>query len=295
MSKAMAGSGDERDPLLSELGQRVRSLRERRGMARKALASAAGISERHLANLEYGTGNASVLVLADVASALEAPLAALLGDVTTASPEWLLIREMLEPCSEEQLHDVRKLIANHLGIGQADAGRSRRVALIGLRGAGKTSLGRKLAEHLGFPFIEVGKEIEQVAGCRVGEIQALYGVNAYRRYEKRALEHIIQSNPEAVIAAPGGLVSEAASFNLLLNNCTTVWLQATPEDHMSRVVEQGDMRPIDASSEAMDDLRGILASRVAFYSKAEFHLDTSSQGFERTLQALIGIVKTVLG
>ena len=147
--------------------------------------------------------------------------------------------------------------------------RSPRVALIGLRGAGKSTLGQRLADDLGFPFVELSREIEKFAGCSVTEIQALYGQNAYRRYERRALEEAIQIYPEAVIATPGGLVSDAATFNLLLAHCTTVWLQAEPEDHMKRVTAQGDLRPMAASKEAMEDLKGILAGRAAFYSKAE--------------------------
>ena len=172
--------------------------------------------------------------------------------------------------------------------------RSERVALVGLRGAGKSSLGAMLAEDLGFPFVELSREIEKFAGCSISEIQALYGQNAYRRYERRALEEAIQIYPEAVIATPGGIVSDPATFNQLLAHCTTVWLQATPEDHMKRVVAQGDLRPMAASKEAMEDLKGILAGRAAFYSKADFTLDTSAQPLEATFAALRGIVRSAL-
>ena len=169
-----------------------------------------------------------------------------------------------------------------------------RVALIGLRGAGKSTLGEMLARDLGFPFVELSREIEKFAGCTISEIQALYGQNAYRRYERRAMEEAIQIYPEAVIATPGGLVSDAATFNLLLSHCTTVWLQATPEDHMARVAAQGDMRPMAASREAMDDLRGILAGRAAFYSKAELQLDTSAQPLDETFVLLRRLVHEAL-
>ncbi|ODV11738.1 MAG: transcriptional regulator [Rubrivivax sp. SCN 70-15] len=294
--------GDEgeeaKNPFLVALGERARALRARRGMTRRSLATAAGVSERHLANLEYGVGNVSILVLLDVARALQCPLAELLGDLTTRSPEWLMLRELLENRDEATLHRVRVAVGEMLGTGGANASggrqRSPRVALIGLRGAGKSTLGAMLAEDLGFPFVELSREIEKFAGCSVDEIQGLYGQNAYRRYERRALEEAIQIYPEAVIATPGGIVSDPANFNLLLAHCTTVWLQADPEDHMRRVVAQGDMRPMAASREAMADLKSILAGRAAFYSKAELRLDTSAQPLDATFQALRTLVREAL-
>jgi XRE family aerobic/anaerobic benzoate catabolism transcriptional regulator len=291
-------SGEDKNPFLVGLGERVRALRSRRGMTRRAVALAADVSERHLANLEYGIGNVSMLVLLQVAGALQCSLAELIGDVTTRSPEWLLLREMLEHRDEATLKRVRVVVGEMLGMGGANAegqgARSSRVALVGLRGAGKSTLGQRLADDLGFPFVELSREIEKFAGCSVNEIQSLYGQNAYRRYERRALEEAIQIYPEAVIATPGGLVSDAATFNLLLAHCTTVWLQAAPEDHMKRVAAQGDLRPMAASKEAMEDLKGILAGRAAFYSKAELRLDTSAQPLEPTFHALRIMVRKAL-
>lgn len=282
------------NPLLTALGERVRTLRARRGLTRKALAQAADVSERHLANLEYGVGNPSLLVLQQVAGALQCSLAELVGDVTTSSPEWLLIREMLESRSEADLHRARIAIGDLFGTGGDPSQRQRRIALIGLRGAGKTTLGQMLADDLDAPFIELSREIEKVAGYSIREIHDLYGTGAYRRYERRALEEVIQIHPDAVIATPGGLVSEAGTFNLLLSHCTTVWLQAEPEDHMGRVAEQGDMRPMAASKEAMEDLRRILAGRSAFYSKADLTLDTSQQPLEQSFQSLRAMVRNHL-
>jgi XRE family aerobic/anaerobic benzoate catabolism transcriptional regulator len=282
-------------PFLAALGERVKALRGRRGMTRKALSLAADVSERHLANLEYGEGNASILVLLQVAGALQCSLAEIIGDPTTASTEWLLLRELLDGRDEATLHRVRVAVGEMLGTGGGNRARSPRVALIGLRGAGKSTLGDLLAEDLGFPFVELSREIEKFAGCSISEIQGLYGVNAYRRYERRALEEAIQIYPEAVIATPGGLVSDAASFNLLLAHCTTVWLAADPEDHMKRVAAQGDLRPMAASREAMEDLKGILAGRASFYSKAEFRLDTSAAPLEQTFQSLRLLVRDALG
>jgi XRE family aerobic/anaerobic benzoate catabolism transcriptional regulator len=295
---APAGADDGRHPFLAALGERVRALRSRRGMTRKALATAADVSERHLANLEYGVGNASILILLQVAQALQCSLAELLGDATASSPEWLLLRELLEGRDEATLRRARIAVGELLGTGGRSAARSSRIALIGLRGAGKSTLGQQLADDLGFPFVELSREIEQFAGCTVNEIQALYGQNAYRRYERRALEEAIQIYPEAVIATPGGLVSDAATFNQLLAHCTTVWLQADPEDHMKRVLAQGDTRPMGgaaASKEAMDDLKSILAGRAPFYSKADLRLDTSAQPLPETFALLRKIVREALG
>ena len=275
-----------RNPFLEALGERVRTLRSRKGMTRRAVAVAADVSERHLANLEYGTGNVSVLVLLQVAQALQCSLAELLGDVTTTSPEWLLIRELLSKRSEADLRRARVQLSDMFGEGGNAQERKNRIALIGLRGAGKTSLGQRLADDLGFPFIELSRDIEQFAGCQISEIHNLYGANAYRRYERRALEEAIQIYPEVVIATPGGLVSDSGNFNLLLSHCTTVWLQADAADHMGRVAAQGDMRPMAASREAMEDLKRILEGRSAFYSKADMTINTSGRTEDQAFASL---------
>ncbi|HEY6354633.1 MAG TPA: helix-turn-helix transcriptional regulator [Burkholderiaceae bacterium] len=289
-----AARPNEREPLLLALGERARSLRARRGLTRKAVAQLAGVSERHLANLESGTGNASILILQQVAQALQCSLAELVGDVTTSSPEWLLIRELLEPRSESDLRRARIALGEMFGTrGDAQA-RNHRIALVGLRGAGKSTLGQMLADDLDYPFVELSREIEKFAGCTIREIHDLYGTNAYRRYERRALEEAIQIYPEVVIATPGGIVSDAATFNELLAHCTTVWLKAEPEDHMQRVAAQGDMRPMAASAEAMDDLKRILAGRLPFYAKADLSFDTSAQPLEQAFQALRALVRRTL-
>jgi XRE family aerobic/anaerobic benzoate catabolism transcriptional regulator len=284
-----------KNPLLVALGERVRNLRAQRGLTRKTLAVAADVSERHLANLEYGTGNASILVLQQVATALQCSLAELLGDVTTSSPEWLLIREMLERRSEPDLRRARLALSEMLDASSKDAARSGRIALIGLRGAGKSTLGQMLADDLDVPFVELSREIEKLAGCSVREIHDLYGTNAYRRYERRAMEEVVQIYSEVVIATPGGLVSDPATFNQLLAHCTTVWLQAAPEEHMGRVAAQGDTRPMAASKEAMDDLRRILSGRAAFYSKADLSIDTSGEALSQSFERLRAAVRPLLG
>lgn len=282
-----------KNPFLVSLGERVRDLRARRGLTRKAVAVAADVSERHLASLEYGEGNVSILVLLQVADALQCSLAELIGDVTTSSPEWLLLREMLSTRGEADLRHVREQISGLFGT-TLDASRTNRIALIGLRGAGKTTLGQRLAKDLGYAFIELSREIEKFAGCSISEIHNLYGTNAYRRYERRALEEAIQIYPEVIIATPGGLVSDSATLNELLSHCYTVWLQAKPEDHLSRVAAQGDMRPMAGSAEAIDDLKLILEGRTPFYAKADMTFNTSTQSLEETFQNLRARIRAVI-
>ena len=289
MASASVAEGEEagKSPLLQALGERVRNLRARRGLTRRSLASSAQVSERHLANLEYGTGNVSILVLEQIAQALQCSMAELLGDVTASSAEWLLLRELLEGRGEADLRRVRLAAGEILGTASSgDPNKASRIALIGLRGAGKSTLGRMLADHLNVPFLELNQEIERVAGCSVREIYDLYGAGAYRRYERRALEEAVQIYSDVVIATPGGIVSDPATFNELLSHCTTVWLQARPEEHMGRVVAQGDTRPMAANPEAMDDLRRILDGRYAFYSKADHVIDTSGKTLQQSLRQL---------
>jgi XRE family aerobic/anaerobic benzoate catabolism transcriptional regulator len=279
---------DDKDAFLASLGERTRALRARRGLTRKSLAQAAGVSERHIANVEMGVGNASVQFLRQVAQVLNCSLAELVGDETASSPEWLMIREILRGRSEAELGQVRGTLAAMFGAPASPSARRQRIALVGMRGSGKSSLGRMLADDAGLPFVELNREIEALAGCEVSEIHSLYGERAYRRHERRALEEAIQAHPRAVIATPGGIVSEPATFNLLLAHCHTVWLRATPEEHMGRVRAQGDTRPMGKSghAEAMADLRRILDSRTPFYSKADTVFDTSGRTLDAAFKGL---------
>lgn len=291
---------DAKDPFLAALGERVRALRARRGLTRKGLAKAAQVSERHLANIEMGVGNASVQFLRPLAQALNCSLAELVGDETASSPEWLMIREMLRGRSEAELTLARASLVKLFDKQTGSLSRGQRIALIGLRGAGKSTLGRMLAERRKLPFIELSRSIEQLAGCTMSEIHALYGPAAYQRYEKRALEEAIASHAGAVIATPGGIVSDPATFNSLLSHCHSIWLRATPEEHMSRVLAQGDTRPMAGSAgasgnqEAMNDLRHILDSRTPFYAKADGVLDTSGLDVEVAANILSEQVQRLL-
>ncbi len=277
----------EKDPFLTALGERVRLLRARRGLTRKALAMLADVSERHVANVETGVGNASIQFLRQLCTVLNCSLAEMTGDETASSPDWLMIREILRGRSDEELARARAALGELFDKPASEATRRQRIALIGLRGAGKSSLGRKLAQTLGVPFIELSAQIEMLAGCSIDEIHSLYGQTAYRRYEQRALEEVIRAHARVVIATPGGIVSEPGTFNLLLTHCYTVWLKASPEEHMSRVLAQGDRRPMSGNREAMDDLKRILESRAQFYSKADKTFDTSDMPAERAFSRLL--------
>jgi XRE family aerobic/anaerobic benzoate catabolism transcriptional regulator len=276
--------------LLSGLGRRVKLLRARRGMTRRVLAGEADVSERHLANLESGTGNVSILVLAQVAQALNCPLAELLGDETTSSPEWLSIRRLLQGRGAAEIERALRSLSELFGggVGQAARLRERRIALIGLRGAGKSTLGQMLAARLGYPFVELRSEITRLAGCAPVEIQALYGSNAYRRYERQALEETLQTHTSCVIATAGGLVGDTATFETLLTHCFTVWLRATPEDHFNRVLSQGDLRQLPGNRNGVDDIRLTLESRAGFYAKADMGFDTSGKTLEEAFSGLAG-------
>ena len=288
-AKGSASDLEEADAaFLTEVGAAIREARAQRGMSRKALAASAGVSERYLAEVESYGGNPSIVFLRRVASALGMPLLTML-ESGGARSEQKLIRRFLDGLPAERLEEVLRRLTEEFG--QTELVRRRRISLIGLRGAGKTTLGRALAKDLRRPFIELDQEIERDAGMSLSEVFHLYGQAGYRKIERRCLDRIIDSQEDIVLTVGGGIVSEPETYELLLLNCFTVWVKAAPEEHMSRVVEQGDMRPMSGHSAAMQDLRDILTSREPLYGKADVQLDTSGKTVEQsfnTLKQLVG-------
>lgn len=275
----------EENSYLLTLGERIRDSRARRGMTRKILAQDSGVSERYLAQLETGHGNVSIILLRQIAHAMGLPLVDLVREEPEPPIDLTLLIQFLTRLPPKKLTQARNLLMGAFGE-TAKTDRHHRIALVGLRGAGKSTLGRMLAGHLGVPFIELAREIEREAGTSLSEIFSLYGQAAYRRYERRCLESVIEQNERFVLSTGGSLVSEPATFDTLISHCFTVWIKATAEEHMERVIAQGDYRPMNDNTEAMEDLRRILAGRGAFYSKADAVVDTSGKSVEQSFEEL---------
>lgn len=268
----------------AEVASRIRSARARTGFTRKQLAVASGVSQRYLAHLEAGAGNPSIGMLLAIAEALDIAMADLLPMGGERDLMVGRVAQLLRRLPPERVREV----LNRLGEAPENAdGKGRRIALIGLRGAGKTSLGKALAERLDAPFYEISKEVEHRYGGSIGLLLEINGTGALRRYEADVLDEICRKHTDAVIAAPGAIVADGKLYDQLLRSTWTVWLQARPEDHMERVVAQGDLRPMTGNRTAMDDLKAILAARKADYDRADFRIDTSAQDFNHTLDLLM--------
>ncbi len=284
---AVSGSYDG-NSYLARLGARVRTLRSQRGMTRKALSQHAKVSERYLAQLEAGKGNGSIELLRRVAKAIGVPIAQLVHDGPDQPVEVALLVQQLERLPPERLAEFRKLITDQPR--QTDDARGRRVALIGLRGAGKTTLGHELAGRLEVPFIELDREIERRSGASLSEIFDMFGQETFRRAERDALEEVLSREPAFVMATSGSIVTEPATLERLLTACRTVWVKAEPAEHMARVMQQGDMRPMAHSARAMQDLNAILDSRKPLYAKAEIAISTTGKTPEASVADLLRAV-----
>ena len=287
LARAKAAPGHDSDPYLRRLGERVRTLRHQRGITRKALAQHAKVSERYLAQLEVGKGNCSIVLLRLIARAIGLPVTQLVHDGAEPPLDLVLLTQFLERLPPDMLVEARKLVTEHFSSPSEDR---RRIALIGLRGGGKSTLGRLLAEHLDVPFIELDREIERRSGANLSEIFDMFGQETFRRAEREALDEVLRRHPHFVIATSGSIVTEPGTLELLLASCFTIWVRAEPEEHMKRVMAQGDMRPMANNARAMEDLVSILKSREPLYAKAEAVLATTGKTPEQNLAELLRVI-----
>jgi XRE family aerobic/anaerobic benzoate catabolism transcriptional regulator len=281
--------GDVRD-YLDRLGERVRRLRNQRGMTRKALAQHAEVSERYLAQLESGDGNISIVLLRRIARAMGTQLSQLVSEQSDPPLDAVLFSQFIERLPPQAAKEARELVLRHFGAAPADARRSR-IALIGLRGGGKSTLGKMLAAKRGVPFIELDREIERLTGASLSEIFDMFGQETFRRAERDALNDVLARHDRFVMATSGSIVTDSATLELLTSFCFTVWMRAEPDQHMSRVVAQGDLRPMTSNPRAMDDLVSILQSREPLYAKAEASLDTTGRSPQQSLAELIKLTQ----
>jgi len=287
--KRVRPNGRGGDPYLRRLGERLRTLRNQRGMTRKALAAHARVSERYLAQLEAGKGNGSIVLLRRIASAIGLPVTQLLHDGAEPPLDFVLLSQFLERLSPPALANARKLLLKHFSE-PSEGLRRRRIALIGLRGGGKSTLGRLLAERLDVPFIELDREIERRSGANLSEIFDMFGQETFRRAEREAFNEVLSQHLHFVIATSGSIVTEPSTLELLLASCFTIWVRAEPEEHMRRVMAQGDMRPMANNARAMEDLVSILKSREPLYAKAEAVITTSGKTPEQNLVELLRLI-----
>jgi XRE family aerobic/anaerobic benzoate catabolism transcriptional regulator len=286
----MTQDSDPESGFLEQLGQRVRTMRSLRGMSRKVLAKVSGISERYIAQLESGKGNVSIVLLRRVSNAMGAHLEDMIPSAEQA-PDWAVIRDLLRKASADQIAHAKDILGGATAEQRASfAG----IALIGLRGAGKSTLGRMLAKRIGWSFVELNKELERENGLSVAEIIALYGQEGFRRMEQTALKALLARKELMVLATGGGIVSEPLTFDLILSSFYTIWVKAEPEEHMARVRKQGDLRPMADDRSAMAELRNILLSREPLYARASAVVDTAGLSVDTAAARLYDAVTPML-
>jgi XRE family transcriptional regulator, aerobic/anaerobic benzoate catabolism transcriptional regulator len=272
--------------LLISVGERVRNARARMGMPRRLLAEKSGVSQRYLAQLEAGQGNISIALLLRISLALGFRIEWLVGEDDPWTSEIVSIASLLRTASPAQRERIRAILVPE----SPRLRRAQRIAFIGLRGAGKSTLGRLVAAELGLQFKELNDEIQEAGGMPAGEVMALYGPEGYRHLERQSLERVVSVRDRVLLAVAGGIVSQPDTFKYLLANFHTVWLKAEPEEHMARVRGQGDDRPMAGNPHAMAELRSILKSRELLYAQAEVHVDTSRATLKESQQALVDVI-----
>ncbi|MFL4976874.1 MAG: helix-turn-helix transcriptional regulator [Xanthobacteraceae bacterium] len=288
--KSIPGASGDLGGYLTRLGERVRTIRSRRAMSRKALAKHSDVSERYLAQLEGGTGNCSIVLLRRIAHALSVPVTELIDDRPERSVESLLMMQLIDRLSPAQAAEAREFLLSRFDGAMSELRRGR-IALIGLRGGGKSTLGRLIADELGCPFIELDREVERESGMGLSELFEMFGQATFRRMERAALEAVLEKHPRFVLATGGGLVTEPATFELLLASCFTVWVKAQPQEHMQRVMDQGDLRPISGHARAIDELVAILASREPLYAKADATIETTDVTPDQAMRRLLKLLR----
>lgn len=282
-----SGSDDPVSALIPRVGERVRQARERKGIPRRVLSEISGVSPRYLAQLEAGEGNISIGLLQRVAVALDHRIEWLVGEDDPWTSQALRVADLFRSASPE----MQDAVLNTLSPEPQETMRAHRICLVGLRGAGKSTLGAMAGAALDLPFVELNREIEQQSGMPVEEVMALYGQEGYRRLEAQAVDQVIDQHDRMILAVAGGIVAEPDTYNTLLNHFHTIWIKTSPDEHMARVRAQGDERPMAGNPEAMQQLKSILTSREALYGKALAHLDTSRHTVEHSLQDLLALIE----
>jgi XRE family aerobic/anaerobic benzoate catabolism transcriptional regulator len=272
--------------LMEQVGDRVRKARERKGIPRRLLSERSGVSPRYLAQLESGQGNISISLLKRVAIALDHRIEWLVGEEDPWNSEVMRVAELFRSSDQATRESVLRVLSSDV----SETLRANRICLVGLRGAGKSTLGKLVGRQLDLPFVELNQEIEQHAGMPIAEIMALYGQEGYRKLEADALDRVIATFDAVLLAVAGGVVAEPETYNKLLSHFHTIWLKASPQEHMDRVLAQGDERPMAGNPEAMAELKSILTSREVLYEKALYQLDTSEASLERSLEQLVGLI-----
>ena len=297
----MNDSGDMRDELgpngngataaaikefINAVGGRVRQSRRDMGISRRAVSELSGVSQRYLAQLESGDGNISIALLYKVAHALGRPVDWFVGGINSTTNETAEMMRLFHVADTERRQRAMEVLhGEHLNLT-----RSRRICLIGVRGAGKSTLGNLVGDALSVPFVELNRDIEEQSGMPVDEVIALYGHEGFRRLERQALERIVASTDEVIVAVAGGIVSEPRAYDFLLRNFHTIWLKATPEEHMRRVRAQGDDRPMAGNPKAMEELQSILTDREARYAKANTSVNTSGKSVEQSMRDVLTVI-----
>ncbi len=274
--------------LLDLVGKRVRSTRKQKALSRRELSAASGISQRYLAQLESGEGNISIGLLQRLALALDKKIEAFLSSDDELSADLTTVTALYANADI----NTRACAMQILTTGQSKNQKSERICLMGLRGAGKSSLGSLLSKDLQVPLIELNDVIEKRAGIPVSEIIALYDMEGYRQLESDCLKDIIETESKVILAVAGGIVASQNTFNLLCSSFHTIWIKASPAEHMDRVRAQGDVRPMAGNPDAMEQLKGILRSRETEYARADYQLDTAAKRIETSLAELIELVRS---